>query len=410
MYYTKAQTFIGGIMPEQATPGETLSRRQTLTGFAGAGAFAFLSQFALPVLGQEETDVPFTDIPANFNPANPNAAVRMLDIRKIEGMFTPKEQFFAMQHMTKPEIDPASYRLKLTGLVGNPAELTLADLRAMPATEIAAGYECSGNSPRAIQGMSSCGRFTGVRLRDVLNRVGVHPKAREVVFFGADHGPFDVAFRQQTFKLEQQFGRSITLENAMKPEPLLAYALNAEPLTREQGFPVRLLMPGWYGVANVKWLTEVHLQEDRYLGNYQARWYRTLRGVGGTGEDNDPQTQWVESEITRMRLKAVVARVRKSGAGYQILGFVLNDGTPLKSVEIQIDGGAWQKATLDPSNSQYSWKLFTLKWDGATPGEHTIVARATDAKNAIQPAAADLGRKKTFLEDNGQFPRTVKIG
>ncbi len=79
-------------------------------------------------------------------------------------------------------------------------------------------------------------------------------------------------------------------------------------------------------------------------------------------------------------------------------------------MEVQIDGGAWQKATLDPSNSQYSWKLFTLKWDGATPGEHTIVARATDAKNAIQPAAADLGRKKTFLEDNGQFPRTVKIG
>ncbi len=116
-------------------------------------------------------------------------------------------------------------------------------------------------------------------------------------------------FRQQTFKLEQQFGRSITLENAMKPEPLLAYALNGEPLTREQGFPVRLIMPGWYGVANVKWLAEVHLQEDRYLGNYQARWYRSVVGVGGTGEDNDPQTQWVENEVTRMHLKSVIARV-----------------------------------------------------------------------------------------------------
>ncbi len=84
----------------------------------------------------------------------------------------------------------------------------------------------------------------------------------------------DVAFRQQTYKLDQQFGRSVTLENAMKPEPLLAYAMNGDPLTLNQGFPVRLMMPGWYGVANVKWLSEVHLQEDRYLGNYQARWYR----------------------------------------------------------------------------------------------------------------------------------------
>jgi DMSO/TMAO reductase YedYZ molybdopterin-dependent catalytic subunit len=149
----------------------------------------------------------------------------------------------------------------------------------------------------------------------------------------------DVVFRQQTFKLEQQFGRSITLENAMKPEPLLAYAMNGTPLTRNQGFPVRLIMPGWYGVANVKWLAEVHLQEERYPGNFQARWYRTLRAVGGTGEDNDPQTQWVENEVTRMRLKSVIARVRKSGDAYQILGFVLNDGNPLKSVEVQIDNG-----------------------------------------------------------------------
>jgi DMSO/TMAO reductase YedYZ molybdopterin-dependent catalytic subunit len=243
----------------------------------------------------------------------------------------------------------------------------------------------------------------------VLKQLGVQPKAREVVFFGADRGPQDIGFRQQTYKLEQQFGRSITLENAMKPEPLIAYALNGEPLTRDQGFPVRLIMPGWYGVANVKWLAEVHLQEDRYLGNYQARWYRTLRGTGGTGEDGDPQTQWVETEITHMQLKSVIARVRKNGDGHQILGFVLNDGTPLKSVEVQIDDGAWRTATLDPSNSRYSWKLFTFRWEGATPGEHTLVSRATDVNGTVQPVAADLKRKKTFLEDNAQFPRKVMV-
>jgi DMSO/TMAO reductase YedYZ molybdopterin-dependent catalytic subunit len=387
-----------------------MTRRDTLRkGIAAASFLALLPDWATPALAADEVDVPFTDIPATFNPNNPSAPVRMLDIRKIDGPFTPKEQFFAMQHMGRPEIDAATYRLKLTGLVHKPTEFTLADLRGMHSTEVAAGYECSGNSPRAIQGMSSCGRFTGVPLRDVLKHVGVHPKAREVVFFGSDRGPIDVAFRQDTYKVDQQFGRSITLENATKPQPLLAYALNGEPLTREQGFPVRLIMPGWYGVANVKWLAEVHLQEDRYLGNYQARWYRSVVGVGGTGEDKDPGTQWVETEITRLHLKSVIARVRKKEGTYEILGFVLNDGTPLKSVEVQIDNGPWQKATLASTNTQYSWKLFTYRWEGAMPGEHTLVSRVTDAEGMVQPTAAELKRKKTFLQDNSQFPRKVMI-
>jgi len=390
---------------------EPITRRQTLkTGFAAASLLALVPEWATPALAENEADVPFTDIPSTFNPNNPSAPVRMLDIRKIDGPLTPKDQFFAMQHMDRPQIDATAYRLKLTGLVNKPTEFTLADLQGMHSTELAAGYECSGNSPRAIEGMSSCGRFKGVPLREVLKRAGVHPKAREVVFFGTDRGPQDVVFRQQTYKVEQQFGRSITLENAMKPEPLLAYALNGDPLTREQGFPVRLIMPGWYGVANVKWVAEVHLQEDRYLGNYQARWYRSVVGVGGTGEDNDPGTQWIEAEITRMHLKSVIARVRKKDGAHQILGFVLNDGTPLKSVEVQIDNGPWQKATLAATNTRYSWKLFTYRWEGAAPGEHTLVSRVTDAEGMVQPTAAELKRKKTFLQDNSQFPRKVMIG
>ena len=88
---------------------------------------------------------------------------------------------------------------------------------------------------------------------------------------------------------------------------------------------------------------------------------------------------------------------------------MLNDGTPLKSVEVQIDSGAWQQATLDPANTRYSWKLFTYRWEGATPGEHTLVSRATDANGVVQPTAAELSRKKTFLEDNSQFPRKVMV-
>lgn len=391
-------------MPADITRRETLKR-----GLAAASLLALVPDWAMPVLAQGEVDVPFTDVPATFNPNPPNGNNRFLDIRKIDGLLTPNDQFFFIQHYNRPELDPAAHRIKLTGLVKRPLELSLADLKAMKPVDVVNGYECSGNSPRAMQGLSSNGRFTGVRLRDVLNRAGVGDLAREVVFFGADRGKEDVVFRQQTLKVEQQFGRSITLENALKPEPILAYARNGEPLTRDSGAPVRLILPGWYGVANVKWVSEIHLQENRYLGNYQARWYRTIRAVGGTGEDTDPQTQFVETEVTRLNLKSVVARVRKSGGAHQVIGFVLNDGTPLKSVEVKVDDGPWRPATLDKANTKYSWKLFSYTWEGATPGEHTIVSRVTDVNGQVQPTAAELARKKTFLEDNSQFPRKVRI-
>lgn len=385
----------------------SITRRDSLKrGLTAAGFLALAPDWSF---ADDEQDVPFTDVPSTFRTVSSNGMTRMLDLRKIDGPFTSKDQFFALQHMNRPQIDPAAYRLKFTGLVNNASEFTLADIRAMHPTDLVAGYECSGNSPRSLEALCSCGRFTGVRLSDVLKKVGLNSKAREVVFFGTDRGPQDVVFRQQTFKVQQQFGRSITLENAMKPDPLLAYALNGEPLTLEQGFPVRLIMPGWYGVANVKWLSEIHLQEDRYLGNYQARWYRSVVGVGGTGEDADPGTQWVETEITRMHLKSVIARVRKKSGALEITGFVLNDGTPLRSVEVQIDNGPWQKASLASTNTKYSWKLFSYRWENASPGEHTIVSRVTDAEGNVQPTAEELKRKKTFLQDNSQFPRKVMI-
>jgi DMSO/TMAO reductase YedYZ molybdopterin-dependent catalytic subunit len=388
-----------------------MTRRETLKrGLTAAGVLALVPEWALPALAQGDVDVPFTDIPESFNPNPANGARRMLDLRKIDGLLTPADQFFFIQHYNKPEINASSYRLKLTGLVRTPIELSLAELQSMKTVEVVNGYECSGNSPGGIQGLSSCGRFTGVRLRDVLRRAAVDDKAREVVFFGADKGGEDVVFRKTTLNVQQQFARSITLENAMKPEPLLAWALNGKPLARDHGFPLRVIMPGWYGVANVKWLSEIHLQEGRFLGNYQARWYRTVRAIGGTGELNDAETQFIETEVTKLNLKSVIARVRRTSGAHQVLGFVLNDGTPLRSVEVKVDDGPWQRATLDPANTEYSWKLFSYRWEGATPGEHTLVSRATDVNGVVQPTTAELARKKTFLEDNSQFTRKVKIG
>ena len=383
---------------------EHITRRETMRrGLAATSLLALLPEWAVPALAQGETVVPFTDQPANFN-ATPSPERRTLDIRKIDGPLTPKDQFFTTQHLGHPVIEADKFALQVTGLVDRPKAFSLDELKKMRHTELVFGFECSGNR-RPLQGLSSNGRWTGVPLKAVLDLAGVKPKAREFVFFGADHGEEEVDFRGVINKVDQQFGRSLPREIAMAPEPMLAYALNGEPLTRHQGFPLRLLVPGWYGVAHVKWLSNIHVQEDPYLGKFQARWYRTLKGEMIAG-----QMTWKESAITRMQLKSFIARVTRDGARHKVLGVVLNDGTPIKSVEVRVDDGPWRPATMDPATTgKYSWKLFTYAWEGATPGEHTIVSRVTDVTGKVQPTAEDLANKKTFLEDNSQHPRKLTI-
>ena len=369
---------------------------------AGLGVVGF-PEWAFPALAQGETLVEFTDLPDEIVlERTPDR--RIIDIRKIDGVFTPINQFFTTQHYGHPEIDTATYRLQVSGLVDRPLALSLADLRAMPSRELVFGFECSGNRG-PLNGLSSNGRWTGVPLRAVLDRAGVRADAREFVFFGADHGEEEVEFRGRTYTVDQQYGRSLRRDKALSDEPLLAYGLNDEPLTAHQGRPLRLLVPGWYGAPNVKWVSEIHVQEDQYLGKYQARWYRTLKGEMVNGE-----MKWKETAITKMRLKSFIARVTTDGSRHKVFGVVLHDGTPLRSVEVKVDNGPWQAATLDPATtSKYSWKFFAYDWDGATPGEHTLTSRATDANGNVQPTAEDLEVKQTFLEHNPQLPRTVII-
>jgi DMSO/TMAO reductase YedYZ molybdopterin-dependent catalytic subunit len=379
------------------------SRRDVMkTGLAAAGLLA-IPEWALPALAQGETLVPFTDIPENL-PANQAADRRIFDIRKINGPFVPKDEFATTQHYGHPEIDMATYKLKVSGLVDRPRQLTLDDLKKMGAVKLQAGFECSGNR-RPLQGLCGNGEWTGVPLKTLLDAVGVKAAAREFVFFGADKGEEEVEFRTQKFKLDVPFGRSLNREKAMSGDPFLAYALNGEPLTKHQGAPLRLITPGWYGVANVKWLSQIHIQEDPYLGKYQARWYRTIRG-----EMIDGEMKYMETAVTHMQLKSFIARVTKDAGGYKVLGVVLNDGTPLKSVEVKVDEGQWQPAKMDPATTaKYGWKLFTYTWTGATPGDHTLVSRVTDVTGKVQPTEQELETKKSFLEDNSQQPRKLKI-
>ena len=164
------------------------------------------------------------------------------------------------------------------------------------------------------------------------------------------------------------------------------------------------IVPGWYGVANVKWLNHIHVQDTRYMGRFMARDYVTLRGqqVGDT-------MVWNETSVGRTRLKSAIGRLTRTGDRFKATGFALTDGVGLKMVEIKVDDGPWRPATLDKRNTRYSWQLFTYEWSGVPPGEHTIVSRATDARGEVQPTEDDLKNKKTRWENNGQFLRRFTI-
>ncbi len=369
---------------------------------AGIGAVG-LPDWVLPPLDAAETLEAFTDIPANVRWETPPDR-RLLDVRTIDGAFTPADKFATTQHYGHPSIDPAAFRLRISGMVDRPAALSLDDLKKLGGTDLVAGFECSGNRG-PLNGLCGNGRWTGVPLRTVLNVAGVKAAAREFVFFGADHGEEDVQWRTQQLKLDVFFGRSLNREKALSPDPVLVWALNGEPLSRHQGAPLRLLVPGWYGVANVKWISQIRVQEDPYTGKYQTWWYRTIKG-----ELIDGEMKYLETAVTHMNLKSFIARVTKADSQHKVLGVVLNDGTPIKSVEIKIDDGPWQPATLEPSTKdKYGWKLFTYVWTGATSGDHVLVSRAIDAAGRVQPTEEELATKKSFLEHNAQAPRKVTI-
>ena len=382
------------------------SRREVLKGGLAAAGLGVLGvpEWVLPALAQGETVVQFTDIPDNVRWDTPPDR-RLLDVRTIDGPFTPTDKFATTQHYGHPDVDIATYKLKISGLVDKPLQLTLDEVKKFGSSDLVFGFECSGNRG-PIQGLCGNGKWTGVPLKKVLDAAGVKASAREFVFFGADKGEEEVEWRTQKYKIDVPFGRSLNREKAMSDWPFLAWALNGEPLTKHQGKPLRLLTPGWYGVANVKWLSQIHIQEDAYLGKYQARWYRTVRG-----EMIDGEMKYMETAVTHMNPKSFVARVTKNGSTCKVTGVILNDGTPIKTVEVKVDDGPWQPATLDPATAKdkYGWKLFTYTWNNAAPGEHTLVSRVTQTDGKVQPTEQELETKKSFLEQNSQAPRKVRV-
>lgn len=374
------------------------SRRETLRILSALAAAAALPKGVFAGLGglQDEEVIPFTDIGEEFGTMRGEYPFR-LDLRELRSFITPNEHFFSVAHYNRPEINGADWSLRIDGLVERPASYSLDELRALPRVEKMVAFECSGNQGIRHHGMVGNAVWAGTPLMPLLEAAGPRQTVIETVFWAADHGTETI----RNNEYPQNFARAMSFDDTKASGAILAYEMNGEPLPAKNGFPLRVIVPGWYGIGHVKWLTRIQLADRRLMNRFMGRDYVTI-----IGEEMDGQMVWFERSVTTQRIKSVIARVsRTADGGTRVFGVAWNDGTPIREVTVQVDGGAWMPATLERSGNPYAWTFWNLETGALEPGEHQLVSNAVDELGREQPA--DLSLKKTYWEDNARFTRTV---
>ena len=380
-----------------------LTRRRWLLE---AAVFAGLPGI-LSAIEPDEELIEFADtqnFAADLKPAHPR--MKLYDWRRLSAPITPTEEFFVFHQTSVPTIDLARWKLEIGGAVERPRALTLDELRRFPAREVEFTLECSGNLPRPeiLNGQVGHARWAGVSLAAVLDHCGVRPEAREVVFFGLDQ------IADASGEIVRRHARSVFVQDAMHSDAMLATKMNGAPLTPEHGFPLRLILPGWYGMAQIKWLSRIEVLDRRYEGVHMSRNYQTVRNV--TSAEG---TSWVmETSISKTRLKSIVARVTRRRVAatrdFKIVGAAWGGGTPIARVELKIDDGPWVNTVFDHRGGLHGWTLWSFAWAGAVAGRHRLTSRAIDANGAVQPTA-EVRRKeiRSAREDNSQWERVVVV-
>jgi DMSO/TMAO reductase YedYZ molybdopterin-dependent catalytic subunit len=383
-----------------------ITRRTMLhyTSLAGLG----LAITELPALGfpaewlqAQGQVVPFTDVPENFVTVNAaNKRVAGLDLRELSSYLTPEQHYFVVAHYGVPKIDAATWMLDIRGRVANPRRYTLDELKKRSRTQQECVFECGGNrGPTIMNRMVGNARWTGTALWPLLQEAKPLGDALEVITWGADEGEEEI--RKEKYR--QCFARSMTLTDMAKSGAILAWEMNGEPLTADHGFPVRVVVPGWYGVQNVKWVNALEVSPDRFMGRFQARDYVTIMG-----RQSGEKTEWVETSVTKIRTKSMIARVtREANGSLSVFGVGMTDGTPLKSVEVQLDEGAWVQAKLEKPANPYAWTWFRAALPAPSAGAHSVASRATDALGRTQPVSLEM--KKTNWENNAVWRRQIEV-
>ncbi len=330
----------------------------------------------------------------------------------------PNDLFYIRNHWKgAPEIDVGSYRLSVDGEVERPLSLTFDELRELPQKRFQVTFECCGNSMipeywakrtrvamEQLKGHGIMGNaeWAGVSLGDVLARAGLKPSAIEVLFEGADHGPDEVNGDPP----EVTYERSLPVEKAMHPDTLLAYEMNGEPLPPMHGYPLRLLVPGWYGMTSVKWLVGIHVIDHKFEGLYQMDRYMVLAG---------PESESFYKYHTEMMVKSIITaptpgEMVKPNGLYTVSGAAWSGESEIARVEVSADAGlTWSDAGLKP-RSGYSWHRWEFLWRTPDPGSYTLMSRATNDKGDVQPMEFPNKWDGLNYGNNMVFPHEVEVG
>jgi DMSO/TMAO reductase YedYZ molybdopterin-dependent catalytic subunit len=324
-----------------------------------------------------------SELTATLAPATP-LLNEEAPLRALAQPVTPTAHFYQRTNFLIPEMDSADWSLSVDGLVRTPLTLSWNEVRSMPSRTVAVTLECAGNGRSLLTplppgqpwglGAVSTALFTGVPLRAVLERAGLADSAVEVLFAGADAVGIDG-------RRTERFERSLPLDKALHPDVLLAWEMNGQPLPPRHGYPLRLVVPGWYGVASVKWLTEIRVLGEPFDGHFQTERYIYI-GEPGT-PDGTP--------VTRMRVRALIGEPSEGeqlviGVATTVRGTAWSGDAPVSRVEVSFDGGeTWCEAELGTAPSPYAAAPWSIGWTPSHPGRHLLLARATDATGNVQP-------------------------
>ena len=302
---------------------------------------------------------------------------------------TPARSFFVRNHFPIPSLDISNWGLSVTGEVERPLRLNYDDLKRLPSKEIGALLECAGNSRATVQppiegllwdhGGVGSARWAGVPLRAVLERAGLLTTAKEVLLEGADHG------KERGEAGELSFAMSLPMDKALHPDTLLAYEMNGEALSPEHGYPLRVVVPGWYGMTSVKWLANIKVLDHPFDGFHQTRYYVYVEEGAENGSPKE--------RVTSLQVKSFITwpdRGHLLVAGrHQIRGVAWSGLGPVSKVEVSTDDGrTWLDANLEDSKSPYAWQRWGFSWEADRPGYFLLRARATDREGNVQPAKA----------------------
>jgi DMSO/TMAO reductase YedYZ molybdopterin-dependent catalytic subunit len=318
----------------------------------------------------------------------------------LEQFLTPAERFYVRCHFSVPKLDVADWKLEVVGAVDRPLTLALSDVAALPARTAVMTLECAGNGRSFLQpkakgvqwalGAVGNAEWTGVALSGVLERAGLKRNAVDVVLEGADQGePKNEPKPVGTFP----FARGLPLNKAMRPEVLLAYKMNGQPLTPRHGFPLRAIVGGWYGMASVKWLRRIVVTDRPFLGYDQTIDYAIWEKVNGVPGLVPLSEIEVKSSIAR----PVAGEIVRAGTNYRLRGAAWAGQARIEKVQISTDGGhSWASAPLLGDAVPFAWRLWEFNWLPSA-GKQVLMVRASDDRGRTQPLQRDPDRRSYMI-------------